>query len=667
MKRLLALFLATTLSLSTLSFVSADDKGLADAITAAKQYITVPAEQSEVDYRISEGENGNKLINLSWANDDEENYAETNVTLDLDGCLLYYNVYNNNSTYSRNSLSACSSAQSKAKADEFMRKVYGTASSSFRLEEKSIDNYSHSYTFKLYINNIAVSDSTTTVTIDPQNCSVVSFRGCGKEFLKANYPSADKIIDKRDAVRTLFDGKAPTPLYLLARKYNRKNAELKPFLAFNIPSTSAAVNAITGESENVKFYFRNIDATTNSKEMSMAADESADGASFTPEEMEAIEEAEGLISSKEAAKIIKDNFTAAKNIEFDHSYTAKNYYTGEKVIYITGDKASASVNAQTGKILSFYVYQQKSYSKNDKYSVDKADTVKKAKAVFAKLAPDELKKAGEADVSIYDYSHTVSVRLPRTEYGYVCEGNDLTLTFNEEGQVTSYRNSYISSLVYPKPVNVLKDNAAIDAMAEVFDFKLTYSVSEDYSAKLLYHFEESGLMDSASATEVDYEGKPVKKPVEPGIDDVDGHWCEEIVKTLFNNGYRINDTQFRPDQAITWQELETLYNDNGYKYVYNDPDNQSENDNKTLTRYELADYIMTHLGMSKLRGHSNLFAKTSYNDNIDNEYLPAVAIATEFGAMHGDNSGCFNGSKTVTRAEAAATLYNMLKSEQSEE
>lgn len=664
MKRLFALFVAATLTLSAAFNAYADDKGLADAITAAKQYITVPADRTEIDYNITNGENGAVIINLSWSNDN----GSTDVTLDKDGCLLNYNDYENDRERSKG-LSKYTGEQTKAKADEFLRVVYGSADADFRLEKSTLNRSYHTYQYNLYKNNIRVTTANARISVDPDTGKITSYDGTGKEFLSLKYPAPSGIINTKQAMTAFYDGELPKPVYRIYNNYDRKKVTKTPFLAFSVRDTYKAVNAFSGNTTSINRYFNEYAAKGASNDM--AAESAADDDNgFTPQELEAIEHAEGLISSQRAAEIIKQNFTIAKNVNFTASNINKSYYSDEYLINIRGNNANATLNAKTGKIISFNYYNntfnpaRKELSDEEISDAEKS-AEPKAKAIIEKLAPAESKKLSKPALYTSRYDGEVDVTYNRIEYGYECEDNSISVSVNADGDIVSYYNRFDEKLIFPHPTNVFSGDKAVEALADLFDFELCYTVDESYKVDLVYSFNKTGLMSASSKTLINYKGEPQAEEVESGISDVKGHWCESIVTTLYNNGYKLNDELFRPDQPITRKELDTLYNNYSYKpyYIYED-DAESAEDNSTITRYELAEYIMEYYNLDKLKNHPDIFNITSYKDTIDEKYVPAVAIATALGAMRGDNMDNFNGNKEVTRAEAAAALYNMLTAEE---
>jgi hypothetical protein len=660
MKRLLALFISVTLSLSSAMGVYADDKGLADAITAAKRYITVPAERTDIDYDITEGTNGNSIISIEWSGDN----GGTNVELDKDGCLLSYNDYNYHSTNVKG-LSKYTSEQTKAVADSFMKTVYGENSVKFKVEETSLSRYQHTYQYNLYQNGIKVSNGYACVRIDPNTNEINDFDGIGKEFFDIQYPQAKGVIDKNTAVRALYNGEAPAPEYLVYSDYDNRKITKSAFLAFSISNKYTGVNAFTGELSSVQSYFNT--SAVALKAASTDASDSADSG-YTPEEIAAIEQSEGLINKQKATEIIKSSFPIAKSAEFISSKITKNSYTGEYYIRISGNNVNATLNASTGKVISFSYYDNRNF-KNDA-SEDDITPIPEDKArataveLVGKLAPTEAKQTDNGTVtsSSYDYGNTI-VSFTRVANGYKCPQN-IKVVINSDGMVNGYYNGFDDKVEFPKPANVLSGDDAINALTDMFDFELVYSVDEDYSVELLYHFNDSGIMDSSSKTRLNRNGEPQKETTEAGIEDIKGHWSEKYVTALFNNGYKINDTLFRPDQAITLGELKSLFNNYSYKLYYINEATEAESaDDKTITRYELAEYVLSCYDMDKLRDYPDIFVTYDYKDEIEEAHQPAVAISTAMGALTGDDKDCFNGDKTVTRAEAAVALYNILNNQ----
>ena len=208
MKKYIAFFAASVIALSSglgtyaQSSVKTDtaasvssDKALADAIAAAKQYITVPEDRKQVDYNIRQGEYGGMVTSVSWSNND----GSTDVALDKDGCLLSYHEYDNGKG-DKKGLAKLDSDSTKKAADTFMKRVYAEGSTSFKLEDSGMSRYTHRYSYRLYINDIPVTNGSASVSVDPDTGKIMSFDGIGKEFLALKYPSAEGTVGRYESV-----------------------------------------------------------------------------------------------------------------------------------------------------------------------------------------------------------------------------------------------------------------------------------------------------------------------------------------------------------------------------------------------------------------------------------------------------------------------------------
>ena len=659
MKRLFALFIASVMSISCGITTLADDKGLADAITAAKKYITVPDDQKNIDYDIYNNEVGNAIISISWSSEEKT----TSVSLDKDGCLLTYDNYNGNAPEQKK-LAALSGETTKAAADKFLSVVYGENASYFKFEDTDLSRYSHQYRYKIYINNRPVSNGNATISIDPNTGEVMEFSGVGKEFFNIKYPAASGIIASDEALKILYDGSVK-PFYNIYTNYNYRakdnKRERKAFLVYSADSTYTAVNAFTGEKTNVDRYFNRYAAKAEMNEETAADSAAGTDGGFTEEELAAIDSAEGLVSKDRAEQIAKEAFPLLKNISFTTSTIAKNNYEDVYYIRLNCNEAYVSMNAKTGEIKSYRYYK----SGYDEKVVPVQESVAKTTAsrLIKKLAPADSKKVAEAEVSTY--GGNTDITYSRIENSYKCNNEYLEVSLDKNGDITGYTNNFDHKLSFPKPANVMSEDKAIKVLTDTFDFDLIYSVDESYKVSLLYCYNDNGMVDASTGIKLDYTGEPVKEEAESGIEDVKGHWCEKYVTALYNNGYRINDTSFRPDRAITLGELKEFFSDYSYEpyYIENDEESKEAEDNKTVTRYELADYILDYYNLEKIKDMGDIFVVTDYKDEISEEHKPAVAIATKLNILHGDEKDCFNGNNEVTRAEAAAALYNILTSE----
>ncbi|MFA7659911.1 MAG: S-layer homology domain-containing protein, partial [Anaerovoracaceae bacterium] len=144
-----------------------------------------------------------------------------------------------------------------------------------------------------------------------------------------------------------------------------------------------------------------------------------------------------------------------------------------------------------------------------------------------------------------------------------------------------------------------------------------------------------------------------------------------IVKELMENGYYLKSDSFKPDQTITQIEFfryifipETRYYDDDGLYemlenrgILKDGEGAPESQ---LTRQDAAKFLIRYLGLG-LAGERPEIYLSKYKDQVETQYKGYAALCYGLGIMRGDDKGRFNGEKTMTKAEAASAIYNMMK------
>ena len=190
---------------------------------------------------------------------------------------------------------------------------------------------------------------------------------------------------------------------------------------------------------------------------------------------------------------------------------------------------------------------------------------------------------------------------------------------------------------------------------------------------------ENDVYDYESELNAEIENRlsEMEKPdyIAPDYQDLDGHWCKDIVNTLTDNGiYVWGGDKFEPTKGITKGELlEYLrfYSNNSWTFTrmessifvdsrvnfYNDTDMD-----KVLTRQEAMKIICELAGYGEIGKHYEIFIYPFKDVECDKEYKGYISIMKTLGIIHGDGNDNFNAFKTLTRAEAAAIVYNIIMS-----
>jgi hypothetical protein len=79
-----------------------------------------------------------------------------------------------------------------------------------------------------------------------------------------------------------------------------------------------------------------------------------------------------------------------------------------------------------------------------------------------------------------------------------------------------------------------------------------------------------------------------------------------------------------------------------------------------LTRQDAAKFVVRFLGQGKAAEHPEIFV-SPFKDKVADAYKGYAAICYGLKVMQGDKNGRFNGTNSVTNAEAAVIIYNALQ------
>ena len=79
-----------------------------------------------------------------------------------------------------------------------------------------------------------------------------------------------------------------------------------------------------------------------------------------------------------------------------------------------------------------------------------------------------------------------------------------------------------------------------------------------------------------------------------------------------------------------------------------------------LTRQDAAKFLIRYLGLG-LAGERPEIYVSKFGDKVEDQYRGYASLCYGLGIMRGDEKGRFNGTKTMTNAEAASVIYNTMK------
>lgn len=358
-----------------------------------------------------------------------------------------------------------------------------------------------------------------------------------------------------------------------------------------------------------------------------------------------------------------------------------------------------TINAETGELLNF-----NSNDIDNKKSLKESEANKKAVDVLKNLLGANAGKFKVNDNisgninTVYDkYKdgkavgpgriRSISYNLKRVAYGIESDAENVALRIGNSGYVTEYRLNY-NAIKYPKPTNIV---SAEDAYKSFFKnvgldlkYKLAYRTADKkVVSALVYNAKRQLIVDAFTGEITDYNGKPivVAKTIS-GYTDLNNSKYKKYAEKLY--AYRISiageDGKLRENDAITLQEFGTLLSGAGISssWVYSDDvevavdddvvpvsvntanNNTSNNQNKKLTRKEVAKYLVSGIYGDKITSLKGIF-KSPYKDvSESSEYVGYIAVAKATGLMKGVSSTKFKPNTYFKRGEALKLVYDYL-------
>lgn len=380
--------------------------------------------------------------------------------------------------------------------------------------------------------------------------------------------------------------------------------------------------------------------------------------------------------------LVEDSDTAKKekeeefflNISFKVKDELKKTFKGYKNINV-------SLNAKTGELISMSKYSNSSTL--PKLDVGEANAVadaaakQYAKDMYAKCKPNA---DNSAEVKTWSGGFETSRRFVFDRYvnGIRVNGDRVSVTVDSAGTVTSYSSNWTEDVKFPS-AKILSADKAFDKLYTQRDFKYYYTgwITKDGKVKvyLLYNMDsfylnaKTGKLCSWNGGEPwSYnDGRNVK------YTDIKGIPQEQAILTLQKYGVTLtNDSKFKPNEAITEEEFQRLVNSaiGGY-YDYDvadiEDDEIAQDDEGTakkpaaLTRTEAAVIFAGRFDNGNILKLKGIY-KTPFSDvKSSDENAGYIAVAYAKGFIPKGN-GKFNGSKTITRAEAVQMIYDYIKS-----
>lgn len=702
------------------SLTEPTDQGLEKAITKVKQKITVPAEYSEFEYYYYDsGAYTGPIWNMSWENPTTN--SRIMINCDKDYHITYYNIYNYDektsgvTKYLKNEL--------KATADEFIKKIAPETNGNLEYISADYDGiYSgnYVYSYKRKANGVDLPDNMVTVSVSSVTGKVTS--ASINWIYDTTIPNSSVKITKDEATALI---KENTKMKLVYKSdyyhiYDKSNIATakKAFLVYEPVDSYISIDAKTGEVYKTRSEW--IDTSKNNgaaMEDSTADAGAGQNIALTEEEIKKVNELKNLISKSKAIETITKNpyLYLDKNLKAYSATLNKQDKGSGKTSYIWNISlrdprevdyenstdyyrayAYATVDAETGKILSFYTTLNDNYDevKNQWKKVDIKYDREEAQKLLVKFFKTQIQDRYNNSVLVSqsdDYVAYYNEKEPvyggyAYQYSRVNEKVEYPDNFiygsvdGVTGKIYSYGSYWDENITFESAKGVITADKAMDYYLNNEDYGLKYEInvinkydsgygdgkelydytqaySAEYKVRLVYRPDiYPSYISPFTGERLNYNGEVYTETPPYTYKDVQNTESNRNILLLSDMNIGFEGEYFLPEKEITIGEMTELLSEVGY---YNSE--TTVNADKTITREEMAQLLISRIGLGKVAKLQGIY-KTGFTDenNIGLDYLGAVALAKGLGIMSGDSNNNFNPSKKITRSEAVNLLINFI-------
>ena len=616
-----------------------EENRLKQVLTQVKLLIDIPEEYTEFDYSLNTRYEDEQWY-FTWRTKDNMKYLSVNA--DGDGRITYYN---NNIRPNKVKAPTILRADALAIAKAFIVKLYPDIIDQLD-ESETVGTYfgsnAYQFHFTRQVNGILYGNNYVEVSVDHTDGRVKTFSIGWEHDVEFDDPT-----NRVTTYMAIKKWKSDSALDLKYRIFsNYENGEYKDTVAKLVyinRDTQKNILALTGEyleenygwasggSANDKLMF---DATAEAPAQSESVtNSSASRVEFSENELKRMEELDNYISTEEADKIVR----AYTQLAIDDSFTLSSYSNGYSyqpytdtndrpivwnLVYTgtvrEGDfsplTARASVNAETGELISFSSYRYYDHFDSEGnfvkpvLAMELEEAQKLADSFLQKVQPEKYK-----DLSFASSRNTNSFTYVAKEYGkddtendgvyYTSVANSYNRTHNDiqvmgnsasvtvdcvEGKITNYSLNWTDGLTFDSEKAVVDENTALETYFDSADVELEYihytvylydeAADEKAEKEVVYSKYHGGdVIETRDETRLIYSfnapfyavsaltGKPItydgtdyeKNVVEKfeGYSDISGHWAEEQIKLLSDIGVILRTDSFRPDEAISQKEF----------------------------------------------------------------------------------------------------------------
>lgn len=671
---IMALLVMTVATGTAVSFAgTSESEGLQKAIATVKTAVDIPADLSEFSYYTDENAADGGGWNLNWTSKDQDQSISASLkgTDTITSYYCYLKDFNGES-----GLAKITKDQAQKVANETLWKMLPKYAQNMKLEENNTVNmYDNDYSFlyKMYMNDVPCDFITVSIDVNKYvgKLSRFSYNCDPSDFSITGYPAKDKILDQKAGGDAYIKELGPVLKYFSNYDYTKKKLTVYP--AYEIGQPYRAIDAQTGKAVTLYQQYRLYATKDAAAGGGLVRAESASNIQYTEQEMNEIEKTSGLLSKTEADQKAKDLVSTLRGETLNGATLSKDNGPDQNYIWDLGYKDGyVTLDAKTGVLLNFYSYSEYSTSKKD---IGLTAAKKIADDYLQKVSGDKVDQVALSNANDNTDSADYTYRFVYTRQvnGVPFDNNAISIYVDKQsGTIFNYTRTWYESAQFPSVKGAITKEAAFDAADKFGTFGLSYRKISADKVALVYQFlkADNYRLDAFTGKQLSWTGTAYEDPNQE-YTDIAGTWAEKIILDLKSNGYYLAGNQFAPKAKTTQIEFfrylyspeQTYYNsdEDFYNMLVSQKIIKKEeiNASAAITRQDAAKFIVRYLGYDKLASKPTIF-KNMYKDKIDNNYLGYVASAYGLGIMKGDAKGHFNGTNTLSHAEAAVVIYNTL-------
>lgn len=660
-------------------FAESESDSMQKALAYAKTILSVPEEYTEFTYRSQAEPDGEVSWIFIWSG---ENKGDMQVYLSDDGFVsAYYSwIYEDSNP---ETLATYTHDEAREIAKEFIQKVNPEIYPylwEVTPDGERRNSDTASFIFQEFYGEIPVFANTVSVTVDKYHGNIRSYHGTRKT---EGIPETTSVLTEEEAKEAYLRDIGVQLEY--RTYYNYQDKSYTVFPVYHLKDVSGkAIDAISGEVKEPYFPDSQYRYTVNSSTADSAMKEesvAAGGVQFTPEELEALKNVSEVYSKEEALKLVTEKIPAFGDYTVRSASLQRDYRDETKLIWyfdLTNEDTYANVqmDAKTGLLLGFSLpqndFENQSFTEEEAKTIAEEFLKTEASDVFSKTeytkesssyAP--LAKEGELPSSYY-------ITYQRMENGIPVNGNYLTVRVDADTkQVGYYGRSFTEGLTFPDISACMSEEEIFSVMDQKMNFTETFlSTEEGYSLAYTFLNPTSQAYDPYTGVILSYDGTAQAETVVPQYTDIQGHWAENMIVTLLDNGYYFFENEFRPDDVITKKEFMEFF-----RMIDNDSDEQIKKFIATvegvsaeeadadcvMTKEVLSQYFIYRMNYQKIAAVDEIFCYPFPDtDEVDPSLKGDITILTGLGIFKGSSDGCFYPKKQLSRAEAASAVYHYL-------